>query len=194
MREECSIGEGSTISPGAVVGLMYDDDAQPAIIGEKATIRHGTIVYGDVEAGDRLYTGHGALIREQTTFGDDVLVGTKTVIDGYSDVGSNVSLQTGVYVPSYTKLGDRVFLGPQTVLTNDPYPVRKDADLVGPTIKDDASVGANATILPDVTIGERAMVAAGSVVVDDVPADTLALGNPAREKPLPPELEGGNDL
>ena len=144
--------------------------------------------------GDGFATGHDAVIREETTIGDDVLVGTYAVIDGHSDLGSHVSLQTGVYVPSHTTIEGNVFLGPRAVLTNDPYPVREAVDLEGPTIRRGASIGANATILPGVEIGENAFVAAGTVVVDDVPPETLAVGVPAEHDDLPAPLQGGNTL
>jgi acetyltransferase-like isoleucine patch superfamily enzyme len=152
------------------------------------------VIYADTDVGPGLTTGHRVLIREQTTLGEDVLVGTDTVIEDHCEVGSHVRLQTGVYLPSYTTVGDRVFVGPRATMTNDPYPVRQSADLVGPTLADDATVGANATLLPGVHVGERAFVAAGAVVTEDVPADTLAVGAPARHRPLPADLAGGNDL
>lgn len=183
-----------TISPDATVGVDYDSDSSPPELGAGSVIRSGTVIYDDVAAGESFQTGHNALIRELTTLGDDCLVGTNAVVDGRSDLGDGVSLQTGAYVPSETTLGDRVFLGPHATLLNDPYPVRKDVDLEGPVIRSDASIGANATVLPGVTIGKEAFVAAGSVVVDDVPPETLAVGSPAESRDLPAEIEGGNDL
>ncbi len=122
-----------------------------------------------------------------------MLVGTKTVIDGQTTIGSHVSLQTNVYVPTQTTIGDNVFVGPGAVLTNDEYPVRSDAALEGPTIRDGASVGANATLLPGVAVGENAFVAAGAVVTSDVPPNTLAVGSPAETQPLPAPLEAEPD-
>lgn len=162
-------------------------------LGADATIREGTVVYADVVTGDRFTTGHHAVVREGTTLGDDVLVGTQAVLDGDCTVGDDVSIQTGVYCPTGTTLGDRVFLGPHAVLTNDPYPLRTEADLDAPTLEDDVSVGANATILPGVTVGEGAFVAADALVTEDVPPRTLAVGSPAEFRPLPADLEGGND-
>ncbi len=188
----CDVGENASIDRAATVGHVYDDDCEPAVLGDDAVVRPGTVIYGDVIAGDRLRTGHDALVRERTELGDDVLVGTGVVIDGTTTVGSDVSFQTGVYVPSHTTVGSNVFVGPRAVLTNDPYPLRADVDLEGPTLADDVSVGANATLLPGVEIGARSFVAAGAVVTDDVPPDTLAVGNPARHEPLPARLEGGN--
>lgn len=187
------LGPNCTIADQATVGHAYCDASSPPTLGAGSTVRGWTIIYDDVVAGDGLSTGHFALIRELTDIGDDVLVGTNTVIDGRTTIGSNVSCQTGVYIPSQTTIGDNVFLGPNAVLTNDPYPLRQDVSLAGPILNDHVSVGANATILPDVTVGERAFIAAGAVVTEDVPAETLAVGNPARHEPLPEQLQGGND-
>jgi acetyltransferase-like isoleucine patch superfamily enzyme len=165
---------------------------QPVRLGDGATVRSGTIIYPDVTAGPNLTTGHNAVIREGTTLGADVVVGTDVVVDGRASIGSRVSMQTGAYVPPETTIADDVFLGPHAVLTNDPYPLREDVPLTGPAIQSDASVGANATVLPGVTVGERAFVAAGAVVTEDVPPDTLAKGVPATHHELPEPLDGPN--
>lgn len=197
-REDASVdverGRDVSVDPTALVGYRHGSDVGPTVIGDDARVRAHTIIYADVTIGDGFATGHGALVREGTTIGDDVLVGTHSVLDGNVEVGSAVSLQSRVYVPRETVIEDDVFVGPGAVLTNDPYPVRREVELAGPTIERGASVGANATVLPDVTVGERSFVAAGAVVVEDVPPDTLAVGVPARHEPLPPTLEGGNDV
>lgn len=187
-------GRNCTVHPEAILGHPYPDATEPAVVGDDATIRSGTIIYADVHVGDGFTTGHDALVRERTDIGDDVVVGTKTVIDGTTTVGSRVSLQTGVYVPSHTSIGSDVFVGPRAVLTNDPYPIREDVDLVGPTLEAHVSVGANATLMPGVTVGEGSFVAAGAIVTDDVPPETLAIGAPARHRPLPERLQGGNEI
>lgn len=186
--------DGVTVADGATVGVAHGPESTPPEIGPDSVIRAGTIVYDDVSTGPGLQTGHHALIREHTELGADVLVGTQAVIDGTTAVGDDASMQTGAYVPAETAIGNRVFLGPNATLLNDMYPVRSDYPLRGPTLEDDVSVGANATILPDVTVGEGAFVAAGSVVAEDVPPETLAVGVPAEDRPLPAELQGGNDL
>ncbi|MFC4989465.1 acyltransferase [Saliphagus infecundisoli] len=197
-RSHVDCGAGSRIDPSADVGYAAhvegSESPPPTRIGDGARIRAGTIVYAGVEIGDGFATGHDALVREETTVGDDVLVGTKTVVDGATEIGDHVSLQTGVYVPRETEIGSNVFVGPGAVLTNDPYPIRADDGLRGPTIAEGASVGANATVLPGVRIGENAFVAAGAVVCEDVPPDTLAVGAPARERELPDRLAGPNQL
>lgn len=183
---DCEIAETAQIGVGAETGVTE--------LGDEAVVRAGTVVYGDVTAGDRFATGHHALVRSETELGDDVLVGSQAVIDGQVITGSNVHLQTGAYLPPKTVVGDDVFFGPHAVVTNDPYPVRDASELVQTTIESDVSVSANATILPGVTVGAGAFVAAGAVVTADVPPETLAVGVPARHEPLPPVLQGGNHL
>lgn len=187
-------GGNVTVEPGATLGVEYETGSDDPDLGSDSVIRSGTIVYNDVSADGGLQTGHHALIRERTGIGSNTLVGTQAVVDGDTSIGDDVSMQTGVYVPSYTDIGDRVFIGPNATLLNDPYPVRTDVDLVGPSIQDDVSIGGNATVLPEVTVGEGSFVAAGAVVTRDVPPQTLAIGAPASITELPPELEGGNDL
>jgi acetyltransferase-like isoleucine patch superfamily enzyme len=175
------------------VTIGYGDGETP-VIGDRARIRSGSIVYADVTIGDDFVTGHNVLVRERTSIGDRVLLGTETVVDGTTTIGDRVSIQTNVYIPTNTRIGNDVFVGPGVVMTNDPYPVRTDAELVGPTIEDHASIGANATILPGVTVGEGAFVAAGAVVVDDVPPRMLAVGAPAVHRELPAQLKGENKI
>lgn len=188
------LGNGSTVSGSATLGYEYDDDAGETVLGAEATVRSGTIIYADVRAGDAFTTGHNVLVREHTELADHVFAGTNTVIDGETTIGSNVRLLSNVYIPRKTRIGDRVFVGPGAVLTNDPYPVRTDVDLEGPTLEDGVSIGANATVLPGVTVGEDAFVAAGAVVCEDVPSRTLVSGVPAEPRPLPERLDKSNSI
>jgi acetyltransferase-like isoleucine patch superfamily enzyme len=154
-------------------------------IGKNATIRSGTVLYCDVIIGDDFQTGHNVMIREKTRIGDRVAIGTGTIIEGHSTIGNDVSLQSMVYIPTDTRIGNRVFIGPNAVLTNDRYPPHRIGGLRGPVIRDGAVIGANTTLLPRVCIGEGSLVAAGAIVTRDVPDRMLAIGSPARIKPLP---------
>jgi len=159
-------------------------------IGKDAIIRSGTIIYCDVTIGDQFRSGHNVIIREKTRIGNHVAIGTATVIEGNTTVGNHVNLQSMVYIPTDTKVGNRVFIGPNAVLTNDRYPPSGIGGLIGPCIKDGAAIGANATILPGICIGEGSLVAAGAVVTRDVPDYMLAVGSPAKIKDLPKTLVG----
>jgi acetyltransferase-like isoleucine patch superfamily enzyme len=189
-------GPGLVVEPGCVLGHPYPGADGPARFGEGCLLRTGTVVYADTRFGHRLRTGARAFVREWTVMGDDCLVGTDAVIDGHLEAGDQVVIQTGVYVPTHVVLGHRVFLGPRAVLTNDRYPLRRRASYrsAGPVIEDDATIGANATLLPGVRVGAGAMVAAGAVVTGDVPAWSLAVGVPARIRDLPAELREPNTV
>lgn len=189
-----TIGKHCTVDRNATLGQPDAEDSAKTQIGDGATIRAGTVIYDGVEIGDSFSTGHNVLVRKDTSIGDNVLLGTNVVVDGACTIGSDLSCQTNVYIPRQTTIDDSVFLGPGAVLTNDPYPVRTEQELVGPTLEEDVSVGANATVLPGVTIGRGSFVAAGSIVTSDVPPETLAVGTPANHKPLPEPLEGGNSI
>jgi len=149
-------------------------------IGKGCTIRANTIIYTETTIGDNCQTGHGAMIREKTIIGDDTIVGTNSIIDGNVTIGSNVSIQTGVYIPLFSTIGDNVFMGPYSKLTNDKYMMRKDFDLIGPTIEGYVSLGANSVIFPGITLKERTVVGAGSIVTKDTEESDIVVGNPAK--------------
>jgi len=186
------IGEGAQIFEPVTIGFPSRDHLGKtgyigSTIGHHAVLRSGTIIYCDVIIGDNFQSGHNTLIREKTRIGDRTAIGTATIIDGNTRIGNDVSLQSMVYIPTNTIIRDHVFIGPNAVLTNDRYP--PSGRLKGPIIKTGATVGANATILPGVCIGEGALVAAGAIVTRDVPDHMMAVGNPARIKDLPDEIQ-----
>ena len=163
-------------------GVEYSPDSRPPVIGRNHTIRSNSIIYNDVVIGDNFRTGHNVVIRENTNIGDDVLIGTNTVIEGDVIIGNDVSIQSNVYI------------GPCACFTNDKYPVRINYELQGPKIRRGASIGGNTTFLSNVEIGEGSIVAAGAIVIHSVPPFYLAIGTPARIKPLPDHLKVPNKL
>jgi acetyltransferase-like isoleucine patch superfamily enzyme len=193
--KRCVIQENVWLGMPSREYLGKDGESLPKTrIGDNGVVRSGTIIYCDVTIGQNFKCGHNVLIRETTTIGNNVLVGTNTVIDGRTSIGCNVSIQSSVYIPTDTVIEDFVFIGPNAVLTNDKYPIRKPMALKGPVIRKGATIGANSTLLPGVEIGEGAVVAAGSVVTRDVPAWKLAIGVPAKIKDLPEFLKVVNKI
>jgi len=122
-------------------------------------------------------------VRDKAKIGKNCNIGKSAYIDTGVNVGDNVKIQNFVSIYHGVKIEDDVFIGPSVTFTNDLYPRAFiwDEDKVGHTlVRKGASIGANATIVCGVTIGEYAMVGAGSVVTKDVPPFSLYYGNPAR--------------
>jgi len=152
------------------------------VLGSEALLRSHTVIYAGNVIGDSFQTGNKVNIRELNHIGDNVSVGTLSVIEHHVEIGNNVRIHSQAFIPEFTVLEDDTWIGPNVVLTNAKYPLSRGVkeSLQGPRIKRGAKIGANATILPGVIIGERALVGAGAVVVKDVPAGVVVAGNPAR--------------
>lgn len=151
---------------------------------------------------------HLAQVREDAVLGENTVVGRGAYIGTGVIAGDHCKIQNYALVYEPAKLGAGVFIGPAAVLTNDHFPravnpdgsakSAADWEPVGVTIEDGAAIGARATLVAPVTIGAWATVAAGAVVVRDVPAFALVAGVPARRigwvgksgQPLEP---AGND-
>jgi acetyltransferase-like isoleucine patch superfamily enzyme len=151
------------------------------ILGAGAHLRSGTVIYGGSRIGDRFETGHHVVVREQNEVGDDVSIWSNTVIDYGCVIGNRVKIHSNCYLAQFTELEDDVFLAPGVTVANDLFPGRAESarEMAGPLIQEGAQIGVNATILPYVTIGHGAIIGAGAVVTRDIPAGTVAYGNPA---------------
>ena len=178
------IAGGARVDDWALLGYYGGGEGKPPIttIGENAIIRTHSVVYAGVEIGDRFHLGHQALIREFTRIGNDVSIGTGTVIEHRVLIGNGVRVHSNAFIPEFSTLEDHCWIGPNVVMTNARYPLglRVKEELKGPTIRSHAKIGANATLLPAVEIGEGALVGAASVVRKDVPPLTVVAGSPAR--------------
>jgi acetyltransferase-like isoleucine patch superfamily enzyme len=172
-------------------GLVTDDDvalgypssrtaAQTLILGPEARLRSGTVIYAGSEIGSGFETGHHVIVREGTRIGDQVSVWSGTVIDYGCVIGSRVKIHCNCYVAQFTELEDDVFLAPGVTIANDLFPghPRSANAMAGPLIRAGAQIGVNVTILPYVTIGEGAIIGAGSVVTKDIAPGMVAYGNP----------------
>lgn len=116
------------------------------------------------------------------TIGTHCNVCSHCFIEGGAIIGNNVTIKNGVFVWDGIQIEDDVFVGPNVTFTNDNAPKSKNKNFKLETtiIKKGASIGANATILPGITIGENAMVGAGSVVTKNVLPNVTVKGNPAK--------------
>lgn len=121
-------------------------------------------------------------IREGAEIGENCIVSKDTYIDAGVKIGKNCKIQNGVSIYKGVEIKDDVFVGPNACFTNDKVPRAFNAEwkITPTTIEKGASIGANATIVCGITIGEYAMVGAGSVVTKDVEPYSLVMGNPAK--------------
>lgn len=179
------VGAGAQIGDFVLIGVPPRGRAEgelETVIGEKANIRSHTVIYAGNHIGDNFQTGHGVMVREENEIGDNVSIGTGSVIEHHVKIGNGVRIHSQAFIPEYTILEDGCWIGPNVVVTNALYPLAPDAKetLKGPIIRSGAKIGANATLLPAVEIGENALVGAGAVVVRDVPPGKVVVGNPAR--------------
>lgn len=130
--------------------------------------------------------GEGTVVHDQVNL-YKCKIGKKCKIDAFVYIeegvviGDNCKIRPFVFIPTGVTIEDDVFIGPNVSFTNDKYPkVKGEWKLLQTRIKRGASIGANSVILPGVTIGEEALVGAGSVVTEDVPNRAKVAGSPAR--------------
>ena len=178
---EAQLATPFQLDPRAVVGELPGRKIADLTlsIGPHAIIRSFSVIYAGSRIGAHLETGHGAVIREENRIGDDFSIWNNSTVDYGCVIGSRVRVHTGVYIAQFTVIEDDVFLAPGVMIANDRHPICADC-MKGPTIKRGARVGINVTLLPEVVIGEDALVGAGAVVTKDVPPRAVVVGNPAR--------------
>ena len=138
-----------------------------------------------IVTGANVKIGESCAIWNYVVIGDGTKIGDGTIIGSFVDLGKNVALgrncniQAHVTISNGCILGDNVFIAPNSSLLNDKYP--KSTFMTPPVIKDGAAIGGGVTILPNVTVGEKAVVGGGSVVAKDVPPNTVVAGCPAKK-------------
>jgi len=140
-----------------------------AVVDKTAVIGEGTKVW------------HFVHVRENAEIGRNCVLGDFVYVGRRVKIGNGVKLENRATVYEGVKIEDKAFVGPHVTFTNDPYPRSFSTDwkVVETLVKEGASIGAGAVVLCGVTIGEYAMIGAGSVVTGDIPSHAMAYGNPA---------------
>jgi acetyltransferase-like isoleucine patch superfamily enzyme len=187
------LGEGCKVLDYAVVGKQPTlsprstakrEELPPLELGAGTVVSTAAVVFAGTTIGERVIVGDQACVRERCTIGDDVVIGRGSLVENDTSVGALTKIQANAYITAYSLLEDNVFIAPCVVTTNDNFMGRteKRHELVkGPTIRRGARIGGGCVLLPGIEIGEEAFVGAGAVVISDVPARALVVGNPARQ-------------
>lgn len=135
-----------------------------------------------VQVGDLTRIWQFCVVLEKAVIGENCNICAGVLIENNVIVGNNVTIKSGVQLWEGVRVEDDVFIGPNVTFTNDfvPRSKRYPSSFLSTILKKGCSIGANATIIAGISIGEYALIGAGSVVTKDIPANTVWYGNPAR--------------
>jgi len=152
---------------------------------KKYFVHESSYVDNGVKIGDDTKIWHFSHIQAGSIIGINCSIGQNVNIGNNVNIGKHVKIQNNVSVYEGVELEDYVFCGPSVVFTNiklprSEFPQRGSKYYLKTLVKKSASIGANATIICGVTIGEYAMIGSGAVVTKDVPAYSLVVGNPGK--------------
>ena len=155
------------------------------ITNNKFFIHESSFLDENVEIGEGTKIWHFSHIQSGSIIGKNCSIGQNVNISNNVKIGNHVKIQNNVSVYEGVELADYVFCGPSMVFTNikvprSEFPQKGSANYVKTIVKKSASIGANASILCGITIGEYAMIGSGSVVIKDVPDYALVIGNPGK--------------
>jgi UDP-2-acetamido-3-amino-2,3-dideoxy-glucuronate N-acetyltransferase len=136
----------------------------------------------ECKIGEGTHVWQFVVVLKGAQIGANCNICAQTLIESDVVIGDRVTIKSGVQIWDGSVIGNDVFIGPNTTFSNDLYPRSKQypEKYHGVTIQNGASIGANATLLPGVNIGEKALVGAGAVVTKDVPPSAVVVGNPAK--------------
>lgn len=185
------IGENVAVSDNAVIGrlpmkaaisTLKEKELPPAELGNGVIVGACAVVYRGSKLGEGVLVADLASVREDVEIGKHTIVGRGAAIENHTRVGNYVKIETNAYITAHSVVEDRCFIAPMVTTSNDNFLGRTKERFKytkGPHLKKGARVGANATLMPRVVIGEDAVVAAGALVTKDVPPRKIVAGVPA---------------
>ena len=187
------IGDGCRIGDNVVLGkpptlsprsTTKREELPPLELGAGTVVSTGAVVFAGTRLGAGVILGDQSCVRERCELGDEVVVGRGSLVENDTTIGARTKIQANAYVTAYSLLEEDVFIAPCVVTTNDNFMGRTERRhelRKGPTLRRGARIGGGAVLLPGIEVGEEAFVGAGAVVIRDVPARAVVVGNPARQ-------------
>ena len=188
--DDTAIGDGVSIEANSVIGRQPKSGKNstrrvspmpPLEIGNGVIIGANTVIYAGTVLEDDVMVADLASIREGCRIRKAAIIGRSVMVECHAEIGERTKIQTQSHITGDMVVEEDVFFGAQVVTMNDKYMGTKGDYYMGPRVKKGAAIGSNATILPGVTVGEKAVVGAGSVVVKDVPDGETHVGLPAKK-------------
>jgi len=210
VRSGASLGNGVRIHPHAVIesGVRLEDQVEVfpgaylgkepkgagataravtferrVVIGKGTSVGPHAVIFYDVEIGEETLIGDGASIREQCRVGSHCIISRYVTVNYNTRIGNRTRIMDLTHITGNCVIGDDVFISVLVSTANDNEMVTRryeEGKVVGPRIGNRVSVGEGACILPGVSVGDGALVGAGSVVTKDVEPMALVIGVPAR--------------
>jgi len=203
--EDCQIGHNIVIYSGTKIGrkVRIDDNTVigklpmkasisaitkekkllPAVIGDECIIGTQVVIYAGCKISKNVLVADLSSIREDVEIGEYTIIGRGVAVENKCFIGKRCKIETNAYITALSEIEDFVFISPNVTFTNDNFMGRTKERFKyhkGVTIKRGGRIGANATVLPAITIFEDGLVAAGSIVTKDVPERKIVLGCPAK--------------
>ena len=176
------LGQNVHIDEFVILGVKPQITTTDLIIGNDAIIRSHSVIYAGTTIGNGFQTGHGVLIREGNQIGDNVSIGSHSVVERDNIIEDDVRIHSNCFIPEFVIIKRRAWLGPSVTILNVLHPPcpKFEECAHSVVIEENAKVGGNVTIGPQVTIGRNALIGAGAVVINNIPPDSVAVGNPAK--------------
>jgi len=174
---------GKAPSKAAMSAVTVDKTFAPLQIKSGCVIGALCVLYCGTVLADQVFVGDLASIREEVSIGQRTIIGKGATVENRTAIGARCKIETNAYITAISRIEDDCFIAPEVTLTNDNFLGRTEERkkrFRGVTLKRGARIGANATVLPGLTIGEDALLAAGSVLTKDLPPGKIFLGVPAR--------------
>ncbi len=189
------VGDGTEIFDGAVIGrppkgagnLVHklESSFDPVEIGQGCVIGSNAVIYADNKIGNNALIGDGAMLREGCRLGNNVVFSRLCTTNHHVTIKDDAKVLDSTHITSRTIIEEEVFVGTGVNTTNDNRMTIRGREVGEANIiilKKGCKIGSGVTILPNIKVGENAIVGAGSVVTKDVKQNTKVMGVPAREK------------